>query len=324
MKWGVIFFISKAQKGFENFKQLTSVKRRMNVKILGFIIVQLFCYFSYCIAQDTLPTYRWDERSLTITELTTVVQDLTAHEGAAIYRSASAPGNTMWFGPYESIQPGNYLVQFRMKVSSNQSASLLLTADLVSSAGGYIHGSIDIKPNMFRNNNEWQLFTLPIQIIGNISNFEIRGMAFQTGVTDVYLDYITLLPGDSRGFYSKDFTVTGKGSVGIGTPDPKGYKLAVNGKARVHEIKVEVDNWPDYVFKEDYKRQTLSQLDQFIKLNKRLPDMPSAKEAETNGVDLGEMNKKLLQKIEELTLYLIEKDKQIQLLEDRMNKVLKE
>lgn len=100
------------------------------------------------------------------------------------------------------------------------------------------------------------------------------------------------------------------GFVGIGTTTPN-EKLSVNGKIRAQEIKVETANWPDYVFDQDYKVLGLNELNAYIKQHKHLPDMPSSKEAEANGVELGEMNKLLLKKVEELTLHLIEKDKQI-------------
>ena len=100
------------------------------------------------------------------------------------------------------------------------------------------------------------------------------------------------------------------GNIGIGTITPN-EKLAVNGKIRAKEVKVEATNWPDYVFEEGYKVRTLEELESYIKTNKHLPDMPSAKEVETNGIALGEMNKLLLQKIEELTLQLIELNKKV-------------
>ncbi|WP_167335443.1 hypothetical protein [Pedobacter kyungheensis] len=104
-------------------------------------------------------------------------------------------------------------------------------------------------------------------------------------------------------------TIRPQGNVGIGiaTPDEK---LAVNGKIRAKEIKVEASNWPDYVFEEDYKVGTLEGLESYIKTNKHLPEVPNAKEVEANGVALGEMNKLLLKKIEELTLYVIELKKE--------------
>ncbi|WP_052266459.1 hypothetical protein [Pedobacter kyungheensis] len=106
-------------------------------------------------------------------------------------------------------------------------------------------------------------------------------------------------------------TISGAGNMGIGTTNPS-EKLAVNGKIRAREIKVEATNWPDYVFKAGYKVGTLEELESYIKANKHLPEIPSAKEVVENGVQLGEMNKLLLKKVEELTLHLIEKDKQLQ------------
>nr|WP_315421982.1 hypothetical protein [uncultured Pedobacter sp.] len=102
------------------------------------------------------------------------------------------------------------------------------------------------------------------------------------------------------------------GNVGIGTNNPT-EKLSVNGNIRAKEIKVEAANWPDYVFDKDYKILGLDELNAYIKQHKHLPEMPSAKETETNGVELGEMNKLLLKKVEELTLHLIEKDEQLKL-----------
>ncbi|WP_205945796.1 hypothetical protein [Pedobacter frigiditerrae] len=103
------------------------------------------------------------------------------------------------------------------------------------------------------------------------------------------------------------------GNVGIGTTTPN-EKLAVNGKIRAKEIKVEPNpaTWPDYVFESDYKVGTLEELESYVKINKHLPEMPTAKEVAANGLELGEMNKLLLKKVEELTLHLIEKDKQLQ------------
>ncbi|WP_144008911.1 hypothetical protein [Pedobacter africanus] len=105
------------------------------------------------------------------------------------------------------------------------------------------------------------------------------------------------------------FRITSSGDVGIGTTDPKGYKLAVNGKVRAQEIKVEASPWPDYVFTKDYQLPSLQETEKHIKDKGHLPGIPSAAEVKANGIDLGEMNAKLLQKIEELTLHLIEKDK---------------
>ncbi|WP_286863352.1 MULTISPECIES: hypothetical protein [Sphingobacterium] len=115
-----------------------------------------------------------------------------------------------------------------------------------------------------------------------------------------------------------DFSFSGK--VGIKTTTPGAYDLAVNGKIRSQEIKVETTGWPDYVFDEEYKLQPLSDTEKFIKVNGHLPDVPKASLAEAEGISLGEMNKILLKKIEELTLHLIEKDKMLQDIVQRLEK----
>lgn len=86
-----------------------------------------------------------------------------------------------------------------------------------------------------------------------------------------------------------------------------GCKFAVNGTIATTEVKVAgVGSWPDYVFKPEYSLRSLDEVESFVKTNGHLPDMPSADNVEKSGLNLGEMNAKLLQKIEELTLYMIE------------------
>lgn len=87
------------------------------------------------------------------------------------------------------------------------------------------------------------------------------------------------------------------------------YKLSVNGNIRATEIKVEAQT-ADFVFEEDYQLKSLDEVEAFVKLNKHLPEIPSAKQMETDGVNVAQMNKLLLQKIEELTLYMIEMKKE--------------
>jgi hypothetical protein len=98
------------------------------------------------------------------------------------------------------------------------------------------------------------------------------------------------------------------GNVGIGTSTPQ-ETLSVNGNIRSKQVKVEIANWPDYVFKKDYQLPSLTDVKAYIDKNQHLPEIPSEAEIAKNGLDLGEMNRLLLKKVEELTLYMIEKDK---------------
>ncbi len=117
---------------------------------------------------------------------------------------------------------------------------------------------------------------------------------------------------DNSHFYSGNLNVL-DGNVGIGTTDTKGFKLGVLGKIAAEEVKVAVyTNWADFVFKNDYNLPTLKEVEKHIKEKGHLKDIPSAEEVKKDGFFLGDMDSKLLQKIEELTLYTIEQEKKIQ------------
>jgi hypothetical protein len=114
--------------------------------------------------------------------------------------------------------------------------------------------------------------------------------------------------------YIPFFVATSQGRVGIGVEEPENA-LDVNGVIRAKEVKIETDwvDWADFVFSEDYPLRSLSEVNNFILQHKHLPEIPSAAEVKQNdGVNLGEMQTKLLQKIEELTLYLIRQEQRIE------------
>jgi hypothetical protein len=110
--------------------------------------------------------------------------------------------------------------------------------------------------------------------------------------------------------------------VGIGTTNPD-EKLTVKGKIHTQEVRVDLAGaiTPDYVFEKDYNLLPLSELETYINANKHLPEVPSAKQMEAEGLNLKEMNLILLKKVEELTLHLISKEKEIEELQERMDKI---
>ncbi len=156
---------------------------------------------------------------------------------------------------------------------------------------------------------------------------------------DEYKFKIAPLEGATWGSAST-FVVKPDGKIGVGTNDPKDnlhvwgtmrigekgvvglhndYKLAVDGKAVAKEFVVlEVGDWADFVFDESYQLMELEEVAKSIEVNKHLPGIPSAVEVKQNGMNVAEIQVKLLQKIEELTLYVIEQQKQIKALEAKL------
>jgi len=114
-------------------------------------------------------------------------------------------------------------------------------------------------------------------------------------------------------FTNPFFVINTVGDVGIGTVNPA-YKLDVLGTIRAKEVLVNLGGGADFVFEKDYKLPTIEHVANYVQENKHLPDVPSANEMVKNGVSMGDMQVKLLQKVEELTLYVIELKKEINIL----------
>lgn len=110
----------------------------------------------------------------------------------------------------------------------------------------------------------------------------------------------------------------------INTNTPGGYRLYVEEGILTEKIKVALTsdptNWSDFVFDADYDLRSLSEVENYIQENKHLPEIPSTEEVHQNGLDLAQMDAKLLQKVEELTLYLIQQQKEIDVLKSKLNK----
>lgn len=113
------------------------------------------------------------------------------------------------------------------------------------------------------------------------------------------------------------------GSIGLGTTNPGSHRLAVEGSIGARKLKVTQEAWADFVFDTGYKLPSLQEVEQYVKVHKHLPDVPAASEVKENGLDVGEMNKILLQKVEELTLHLIELEKNNRELNKRLQQLEK-
>jgi hypothetical protein len=110
-------------------------------------------------------------------------------------------------------------------------------------------------------------------------------------------------------------------SVGNITNMPSGYSFAVDGKVICEELKVQLSqDWPDYVFADNYELMPLDSLQEFVNDNNHLPNIPNAKDMKANGVSVSEMNVKLMEKVEELTLYILKMNQEIEALKIEQKK----
>ncbi len=154
-----------------------------------------------------------------------------------------------------------------------------------------------------------------MRIAGNDPN-----MGFYSGNT--YKSHIAQLS-DQLYMYSTEKVHLDGDQIAIGNmlSTANDYKLTVTGKIICEELKVELaGNWPDYVFSDTYHLTPLHQLKSFIETNHHLPNIPKASEVEKEGIEVGDMNRKLLEKVEELTLYVIQLQEQIDQLKVNLQK----
>jgi len=142
-------------------------------------------------------------------------------------------------------------------------------------------------------------------------NYMVQGQPVNQNILSDIRDYKSDM---TENHEANQVNILGSLNVGTETANPE-FLFQVKGKIRSEEIKVETANWPDYVFAEDYKLPSLKETEQHIKEQGHLPGIPSAAEVNEHGINLGDMNAKLLKKIEELTLLLIQQNKRIEILE---------
>ena len=141
--------------------------------------------------------------------------------------------------------------------------------------------------------------------------FETTGVAGNYGLNISYKNPTNV--------FANIMSFTYWGSVGIGTTNPQ-YKLAVNGNIGAQDIIVTNTGWSDYVFRPGYRLRPLSEVSRYIEANGHLPDIPTEAEVKEKGVSLGDMQAKLLAKVEELTLHMIQQEKENRELRENLTK----
>lgn len=187
-----------------------------------------------------------------------------------------------------------------------------------------------IGTSIIENSEGWNRV---LQVKGNTDAKAIVSTnAIQSGLWSHELGYYGALAGGMVGTRSNHpfsiitnqtakVTILPNGNMGVGTSNPLA-KLSVDGNILAKEIKIKTDvNVPDYVFEPDYDLKSLAEIESYIKANKHLPEVPSAKQIRADGMDVVAMNLLLLKKVEEMTLHLIEKDKVINRMMERLEKL---
>ncbi len=159
------------------------------------------------------------------------------------------------------------------------------------------------------------MFGILQKYFGNINS----GLIFNTGASRTG-GYLTFLVNDG----TEKMRLDANGNLGIGTTAMGGFKLAVAGTIGAKKLQVTQTGWADYVFDKDYQLPSLAEIENYVQQNRHLPEIPSEKEVLTNGLDVGEMNKILVKKVEELTLYLIEEHKRNVENQERLKRVEEE
>ncbi|BDW91214.1 hypothetical protein MACH07_00460 [Flagellimonas marinaquae] len=232
----------------------------------------------------------------------------------------------------EILLNGTTLVSSPWIVSGNDLSYTSGNIGIGTAASGYaldVAGTINAT-NFLVNGSPLSSGSSPWTTSGNDISYATGNVGIGTAASGYALDVAGtinatnfLVNGAPLSSGSSPWTTSGNdisyatGNVGIGTSNTQGYMFAVAGSMVAESVKVELEgNWPDFVFEKNYTLLSLKEVEAFINKNGHLPNVPSAEEIKNNGIDLGEMDATLLQKIEELTLHSIQQQKEIESLKE--------